>query len=238
MYAFDGISLGKIQNWIDQNSAGRKTLQFEPPPEEVFYRYKFDKKSSKAYQVDSNGEVKVDGLFNQLGLAIDKGLHAGKEIEFKKDDKVLVDQKTADGYQRDDFTVPPFKDNEAVTLEDRIFIRQVRDFPYEFADLREQTQRMAIEAEKVKRNNAIQEKALADSRAQQRARDTLTANLEEDKAALERDLETINRLYNVKSQGNDGLKQKIAALESRIRDSYLQLRSLTLDQARRAFAGN
>ena len=238
MYAFDGISLGKIQNWIDQNSAGRKTLQFEPPPEEVFYRYKFDKKSSKAYQVDSNGEVKVDGLFNQLGLAIDKGLHAGKEIEFKKDDKVLVDQKTADGYQRDDFTVPPFKDNEAVTLEDRIFIRQVRDFPYEFADLREQTQRMAIEAEKVKRNNAIQEKALADSRAQQRARDTLTANLEEDKAALERDLETINRLYNVKSQENDGLKQKIAALESRIRDSYLQLRSLTLDQARRAFAGN
>ena len=238
MYAFDGISLGKIQNWIDQNSAGRKTLQFEPPPEEVFYLYKFDKKSSKSYPVDTNGSVKVDGLFTPLGLAVDKALHAGKEIDFKEGDKILVDQRTADGYQRGEVTIPPFKDDESVTLEDRIFVRQVRDFPYEFADLREQTDKMAVEIEIVDRNNATQEKALQDSRAQQAARDTLTANLEEDQTALEGDLNTIRRLLSVKSDQNAMLKQKIAALETRIRDSYSQLRGLSLDQARRAFAGN
>ena len=238
MYTFDGLSLGKIQNWIDANSAGRKTLQFEPPPEEVFYLYKFDKKSSKAYPVDTNGSVDVDGLFTPLGLAVDKALHAGKEIDFKEGDKILVDQRTADGYQRDDDTIPPFKDNEAVTLEDRIFVRQVRDFPYEFADLREQTDRMAIENEIVERNNAIQDKAYQDSQAQKAARDTLIGNLGQDQTDLEGDLETIRRLLNTKSQENNSLKQKIAALESRIRDSYSQLRGLSLDQARRAFAGN
>lgn len=238
MYAFDGISLGKIQNWIDKNSAGRKTLQFEPPPEEVFFLYKFNKKSSKAYPVDANGSVEIDGLFTPLGLANDKALHAGKEIEFNKDDTILVDQRTADGYQRGDTTIPPFKDNEAVTLEDRIFIRQVRDFPFEFADLREQTVRMAAETDIVERNNAIQDKSLKDSQAQQAARDALTANLEQDQTALEGDLETIKRLFKARSDETAALKQKVAALESRIRASYSQLRGLSLDQARRAFAGN
>ena len=123
-------------------------------------------------------------------------------------------------------------------MEDRIFVRQVRDFPYEFADLREQTDRMAIENEIVERNNAIQDKAYQDSQAQKAARDTLIGNLGQDQTDLEGDLETIRRLLNTKSQENNSLKQKIAALESRIRDSYSQLRGLSLDQARRAFAGN
>ena len=238
MYAFDEISLGKIQNWIDQNSAGRKTLQFEPPPEEVFYLYKFNKKSSKAYPVDANGKVATDGLFTPLGLAIDQALHAGKEIEFKEGDTILVDQRTADGYQRNDTTIPPFKDNESVTLEDRIYIRQVRDFPFEFADLREQTDRMAAATEVVIRNNAIQDKSLKDSQAQQAARDALTANLGQDQTALEGDLETIKSLFSDLSGETAALKQKIATLEDRIRASYSQLRGLSLDQARRAFAGN
>jgi len=238
MYTFDGISLGKIQNWIDKNSAGRKTLQFEPPPEEVFIRYKFDKKSSKPYPVDANGSVETDGLFTPLGLAVDEGLHAGKEIEFNEGDTVLVDQRTADGYQRGDVTVPPFKDNEAVTQVDRIFIRQVRDFPFEFADLREQTIKMAAETEIVDRNNEIQTKSLQDSKAQQAARDALKSNLESDQTALRDDLETIKSLFGDRSDETAALKRKVAALENRILDSYSQLRGVSIDQARRAFAGN
>ena len=238
MYAFDGISLGKIQNWIDENSAGRKTLQFEPPPEEVFYLYKFNKKSSQAYPVDANGSVETDGLFTPLGLAVDQALHAGKEIEFEEGDKILVDQRTADGYQRNETTVPPFKDNEAVTLEDRIFIRQVRDFPFEFADLRQQTEKMTAETLVVERNNEIQAKSLKDSQAQQAARDALTANLEQDQTALKEDLETIKRLFGDRSDQTAALKQKVVDLEIRIRDSYAVLRSVATEQARRAFTGN
>jgi len=238
MYAFDGISLGKIQNWIDQNSAGRKTLQFEPPPEEVFIQYKFNKDSRKPYPVDANGSVETDGLFTPLGLAVDEGLHAGKEIEFKQGDTVLVDQRSADGYQRGDNTIPPFKDNEDVTQVDRIFIRQVRDFPFEFADLREQTARMISETDIVDRNDKIQAKSLADGKAQQASRETLMANLEQDQTALIEDLETIKRLLNDRSSESDLLKQKVAILESRIRDFYYQLRSVAAGQARRAFVGN
>ena len=99
-YVFDGLSLGKIRNWIDQNSAGRKNAQFNPPPEEVFYKYKFEKKANRTYAVDANGSVENDGLFTPLGLAVDKALHAGKEVEFQANDTILVDQLTANGYQR------------------------------------------------------------------------------------------------------------------------------------------
>jgi hypothetical protein len=95
-YAFDGMSLGKIQNWIDQNTAGRKSTRFEPLPEEVFVQYRFNKKSSKSYQVDANGSVENDGLFTPLGQAVDPALHAGKEVEFAEGDTVLVDKKSVD----------------------------------------------------------------------------------------------------------------------------------------------
>ena len=238
MYAFDGLSINKIQDWIDK-TPGRKTAEFEPPPEEVFILYEFQSDSKKPYTVDANsGSVDTDGLFTPLGLAVDQALHAGKEVEFKKGDTVLVDQRTADGYQRNGASIPPFKDNENVELKDRIYIRQVRDFPFEFADLREQTAKMAAEASIVESNNAIQTKSLADSRAQQAARDALMADLEKDRTALTDDLATIKRLLNDRSGETAALKQKVADLEARIRDSYFQLRGISVDRARRAFAGN
>ena len=238
MYAFDGVSINKIQDWID-GTQGRKTGQFEPPPEEVFILYEFNSDSKKPYTVDANsGSVETDGLFTPLGLAVDEALHAGKEVEFKKGDKVYVDQRTADGYQRGETTVPPFKDNEDVMLVDRIFIRQVRDFPFEFADLREQTAKMAEEASIVSNNNAIQAKSLEDGKAQQVARDALMANLEQDQAELNKDLKTIKDLLADRSGETAALKQKIADLENRIQASYTQLRGISVDRARRAFAGN
>jgi len=234
MYAFDGISINKIQDWIDSNSNGRKTAQFEPPPEEVFILYEFNSESKKPYTVDANsGSVETDGLFTPLGLAVDEALHAGKEVEFKKGDRVLVDQRTADGYQRNETTVPPFKDNEDVKLVDRIFVRQVRDFPFEFADLHEQTVKMAAEAAVVTNNNAIQAKSLEDGKAQQVARDELKANLEQDQTELNKDLETIRSLFADRSGETAALKQKIADLENRIQASYAQLRGVSVDRARR-----
>ena len=172
-YAFDGQSIGRIKNWIDSNSAGRKKLEFAPALEEVFIKYRFDKKSTRAYAVDANGSVENDGLFTPLGLAVDEALHAGKEISFNEKDTVLVDKRTADGYQRSaEVTIPAFSTTETVTPVDEIFIRQVKDFPFEFADLREQSQKMVIETTRVARSNVVQNKTLVDARAQEAARDT------------------------------------------------------------------
>lgn len=237
-YVFDGLSLGKIRNWIDENSAGRKSAQFTPPPEEVFYKYKFDKKANRTYAVDANGSVENDGLFTPLGLAVDKALHAGKEVEFQANDTILVDQRTATGYQRSaEVTIPAFSTTEQVTEVDQIFIRQVKDFPYEFADLREQTETMAIITQRVLKSNAVQAKSLADANAQKVARDALNANLEADQGFLENDLAAINNLFQEKSDIHTQRKQKAALLESKIADVYKQLRSLSISLSRRAFAG-
>jgi len=237
-YAFDGVSMGKIQNWIDANSAGRKTTQFDPQPEEVFILYRFEKNSTKPYAVNANGSVETDGLFTPLGLAVAEDLKADKdEVEFKKGDTVLVDQKTADGYTRGENQVDPFKTTESVTEIDRVYIRQVRDFPYEFADLREQTVRMQRENALVTKNNAIQDKSLADAQAQQRARDALKADLSYDQDYLKQDLATIEKLLKEKSGSVDELRRQIANLEQEIEDSYARLRSLSVDLSKRAFAG-
>lgn len=237
-YAFDGLSIGEIQNWIDANSAGRKILQFEPPLEEVFVKYRFDKKSSRTYAVDANGSVENDGLFTPLGLAVDKALHAGKEVSFAAGDTILVDKRTADGYQRSaEVTIPAFATTEAVTPVGEFFIRQVKDFPYEFADLREQSEKMSFESARVTKSNAVQAKSLADARTQEAARDAQTADLEADSEYLKKDFAAIQSLFRDKSDQNSGLKQKIKLLESQIEVKYKELRSLSISLSRQAFAG-
>ena len=237
-YVFDGLSLGKITNWIQENSGSRKSTSFEPLPEEVFVKFRFDKKSSRKYAVDANGSVENDGLFTPLGLAVDEDIKAGKEVEFNVNDTVLVDQRTALGYQRSpEVTIPAFTSTEAVTEVDKIFIRQNRDFPYEFADLREQTRKMLLEAGRVTQANLLQAKTLADAKTQFDSRLSLTADLESDEQGLQNDLATIQSLFRDKSDENNALKQQIALLESKIDEAYGRLRRLSISLSRRAFAG-
>jgi hypothetical protein len=236
-YAFDGLSLGKIQNWIDANPDGRISRRFEPPPEEVFIVYKFDESSNRSYQVDANGSIETDGLFTPLGQAVDPALHAGKEISFAKGDTVLVDQRSADGYQRGEQQVAAFKTNEKVTEIDRIFIRQVRDFPYEFADLRAQTAKVIQETVRINKSNAVQAVALANAKSQQQVRDALIADRDGDNMNLKNDLDTINKLFEQKSQETAEIKRQIVTLEKKIDESYAALRSLSVTLSKKAFAG-
>lgn len=237
-YAFDGLSFGKIKNWIE-STTDRKSTTFEPPPEEEFVLYRFTAKSSKPYPVDADGSVETDGLFTPLGLAIDKGLHAGKEIAFEMGDTILVDKLTADGYQRGDNTIDGFSTVEKDSIEevDRYYIRQVRDFPYEFSDLREQAAKMAIEIAVVNKNNLIQDKAYADAIAQRTVRDTTKADLTSDQTYLGNDLATIIAHREKMSAESAQLQAKIASLERKIDAEYKRLRTLSLDMSRRAFAG-
>ena len=234
-YAFDGLSLGKIQNWIDQNTAGLKSTRFEPLPEEVFIQYRFNAKSSKSYQVDANGSVENDGLFTPLGQAVDPALHAGKEVEFAKDDTVLVDKKSVDGYQRGGIQIPPFKQGEDVTEIDQKYFRQVRDFPFEFADARIQTDKLVSEIKRITRANGIQQKTLDDANTQIEQRSQLAVNLEADGSNLENDLAVIKLLASQRKSEIDSFRNKISDLEKRIQSTYAQIRNMAVTISQRAF---
>ena len=94
---------------------------------------------------------------------------------------------------------------------------------------------MGLVTQRISQSNAIQAKTLADAKAQQASRDALTANMEEDLAALETDLATIKNLLQEKTDVNESRKQKVALLESKITDLYSQLRNLSISLSRRAF---
>jgi hypothetical protein len=235
-YAFDGMPLGKIQNWIESNAANRISQRFEPSPEEVFIEYRFDENSNRAYQVDADGSLETDGAFTPLGQAIEKSLHAGKDIDFEKGDTVLVDQLSAQGYQRGTEQVPPFSDQETVTEIDRVYLRQLRDFPYMLADLYDQTSNFIEETDRVRQNNAVQDKALADAEAQLQDRLNTTAGLEMDNANLKTDLDTVNASLERKTEQNLAFKAKIQSLMSEIMKRYQEVQEKARQAERRSFA--
>ncbi|MFK7766870.1 MAG: hypothetical protein AB8B55_06580 [Mariniblastus sp.] len=235
-YVFDGQSLGRIQNWIDANSASRKNNSFEPPPEEVFFRYRFDKKSTKAFQVDATGNIETDGLFTGLGLAVDQSLHAGKDITFQEGDTVLVDGRSANGYRRDEQTIQPLK-GEPVTEVGRIYIRSLRNFPYEFKSLTSQAASLEAEYQTVLRNNLVQDQSYDDAQKQIAVRVDLIAKHEEDRENLQNDLTTASSALAVKQQENAELKQTIASTRAAIDSVYKQLREAAVQLSRKAFAG-
>ena len=94
-FAFDDRPIGDIRTWIDENAATRIKKTFTPAPEEEFVEFQFEKNASRPYRVDAPGNINNDGQFTILGEAIDKSLHLGKEVEFKKGNKVLVNRFAA-----------------------------------------------------------------------------------------------------------------------------------------------
>jgi hypothetical protein len=221
-YAFDGLTLGQIQNWIEAQGAARKNPRFEPLSGEVFVEYKFNKKSNRAYQVDAAegaGNLVTDGLFTTLGLAVPTSLHAGKPVEFEKDDIVLVDQFTADGYARPDGTqVPPFNRTEDVTEVSRRFIRQLNDYPYILQDLKSQANKLDEETKQVVANNTETQKALDDADSQIRVRDEVITKLAQDQQNLRQDLEMIQMLFDSRTRELEDIKQQIESLDREIKE--------------------
>jgi hypothetical protein len=235
-YAFDELSLGAINGWIE-SSQGRKGGRFEPGPDEIFVKYEFNEPSKKAYQVDSNGAIETDGQFNQLGHAIDPALQAGGEIRFAKGDTVLVDKNSADGYQRGEQKIVPFSEGENVKKADEIYIRQVRDYPFEFVNVTIRGSQLDGEIARFQKNNTVQQAVLDDANAQLNERLSLTADLEADKTGLSNDFDRINEVAEAKEQKVSQLRQQITSLTAKIDAIYTQIRELSVTLSRQAFAG-
>ena len=234
-YAFDGQSLGQIGKWVEGqiNSGNRKSGAFQPLPEEVHVKYRFNKES-KEFTVDANGEVKDSGAFTPLGLAIAPNLHVGSKVKFKENDEVIIDSLTATGYDRAGTQIEPFSSSADVTEVDRIYIRRNRDFPYLFARLNDR--RVTREENRIDReqDNNLYDNSIAKNLAQQiQERTRIQSDLEFDNKNLETDRDTIVALESRRQQQVDAMLAKIENLK---REQEVLRRSL--GQVSRQSTGN
>lgn len=245
-YAFDGLNMGTIQNWINANSTNRKSLRFEPVPAEVFFVYRFNLDATNPVQVDTVGSLENDGLFSPLGLAVYSDLKLGHPVMFKKNDQVLVDQPSAEGYQRGDLLIPPFVAmfNTAVTADgqkvvekiNEVYVRQMRDFPFEFGDLRIQSEQVTSETQRVTEAIVIQAETLSEAAAQIVTRSALTADRDSDQSNLKNDLESVSRLSSEMAEEVKDLGQVLSSHETKIDELYAELRGVLLKQLRDAYS--
>lgn len=207
--AFDGMSLGEIDLWIE--SADRVSGDFVPLPNEEFVKYQFTEKSdsSNPFLVDADGNLSSEGVFTRNGQSVDKGLHNGGEIRFDENDIVLVDSKNATGYQRTDQTVLPFNRRYAVKELDRVFIRRLNNFPLMLEKYRIQTKVLAERTAVFNEDIEIAKQINQDAYTQQETRDLIIGQLREDNANLSRDLEIIVELLDNRQREVEALQERI-----------------------------
>lgn len=223
MYAFDGFSLGKIKDWVDANADRRIAKSFEPPSDEVFVRYKFNKPSNNEYEVDSKtGSLQTDGAFTVTGLAVDQSNHAGRPIRFEANDEVLIDKSTAEG-QRGSEQIPRFDAEEDVTKLEEIYVRKLRNFPYLFTALNIRSNEVEQDIERVKAGIAIETVSYENAEKQRSERDTIIAGLKTDRDNLAKDLKTAEALLETRQQQIAALQAETAALTRQIRDLYMSI---------------
>ena len=211
---------------ISNRNKTAKVCAFEPAPEEVFVEYRFDKKVDAEFDVDAPGNLGSAPAF-QDGKAIDPALQAGKKIGFAKDETIIVDQLTADGYQRlNGQPVPPFSQQYPFVTElDRYYFRQMRDYPFILSDLKRQVDRFTQEIARAVANNKVAEESLNDALEQSRKRGEIIVKLDQDRQNLQRDLETITQLFNERTTQLVDMQQRSRQLDQQIENQYKAIQS-------------
>mgnify|MGYP006231504601 FL=1 len=234
------MKVGTIQEWIDANPEGRTDVslqRFTPDTQETFVKYEFNANSKKSggYVVDGVGSLDTDGLFNQSGFAIEQSLKAGDggSISFKKGDTILIDVTTDQEGLNDGFII---KDQEDVKELGRLYIRQKRDYPFEFAKLKLQTKNLSESIETYEKNKVTQGVLLAEADKHEQERARIIAENDEDKINLTKDYNVISTLAQSKTKEVAGLKQAVNSLESKIASAYQEVRKIAIALSREAFA--
>jgi len=221
--AFDTLSIGEIDAWVD-SAPNRVSPRFEPGPTEVIVRYKFTGDSKETYTVDEkNAKLDTDGTFTIQGYAVDPLLHLSpgeesRDVSFKKDDIVEIDLRTAEGYERPDGTkVQQFTTREPAVVEtDRIFMRKLVDFPYEMTNLYNRGFQAQTEQQRLASNNEVQDTAEADMKKQQQERTREKVAYENDNKLLQNDLDRINAVLQEREQQVAENARQIESLQSQL----------------------
>lgn len=231
-FSFDGMSLGAINAYVE-SQPNRKSPRFEPTPEEVMVKYRFDATSNPYTVDDKSGKLDTDGTFTILGYAVDPTLHLSpgdetRDVVFNKDDTVIIDLQTAEGYERKDgTTVPPFTEREQVTELDRIYKRKLSDFPIEMANLFIRGERLADEADRFIQNNEVQDLTITDAESQKTERLRKSVAYQNDNKKLENDLDQVTALRQNLDQKVSQADQRIAQLEAMMLEVRQRIEALS-----------
>ena len=215
---FDGLSIGKIEEWIRTNQ-NRISGDFSPAPEEVFVKYQFNANPppESEYIVDAEGNIQALGAFTKSGQANDKALHIGKPVRFAKDDVVLIDQLNATGYTRSNGqAVAPFDKREPVDKIDEIFVRKLFDFPHLLRDHRVHASELDKQTQLIAADMVITQSTVDDLEDQERVRGELITRLTEDGTNLTQDLQIIRKLLDDRRLEAESLQKQISDLEATI----------------------
>jgi hypothetical protein len=215
-FAFDYRPLGEIRNWVEANAETRFKKTFQPVPEEEFVLVEFEANASRAYRVDAPGNMNIDGPFTLQGEAIDRSLHLGKEVAFRRGQKVLVNRYAFDGYQRADGTQIPRFEEGKVKVIDTIYRRQLYDFPGLVSDYRRQTKSYTRTATEIERTLADSRATLKLSEEQRDRREDMLFKLREDQRNLNNDLQVITTLAESRKDELQAMQDRIEALEQRL----------------------
>ena len=226
-YAFDGMKLGDITNWINDQQ-NRQNVRFEPVPEEVFVEFRFDKKVTGEFEVDAPGNLRSSGRFSN-GRAVDPALQAGEKLGFDKDDTILIDQPTADGYQRGEAQIVEAfaKRYPMVTETDRYYFRQMVDYPFVLSDLSRQVKGFDREITRVKANNVVSKAAFDDTQTQIQSRDDIILKLDQDRQNMQRDLQVISKLRNDREAQLQEITQRSRQLDQQLKQQYEMIQNQT-----------
>lgn len=243
-YSFDGLSLAEIENWI-QNEKGRIANSFVPQPREIFIKYKFSKDTNDTdnppIKVDEKGKLQNDGYYTTSGRAIVPQIQNNGEVEFKKDDVVLVDSLTAAGYKRgsdDAAVVPPFNKTHAVEEIGQFYFRSVQNFPYEFSEIQLQLDRLVVDLQTVQESIKTQTEINAKVKLEYAEYARQLSDATFDNENLAKDAQAISSLMQEKQRQLDQAESQIAQLEQDIKATYTKLRQKMLELSKSAFASN
>ncbi len=232
-YAFDGQSIGKIEKYIE-SAAGRKDTVFEPTPEEVFIKFSFTADSDNAVRTDSKddngrtiGSLENDGIYNTNGETVVGKLMKNPEgVTFKTNDVVLIDAPSA----------TTFENSHQGKLKqiDRVYVRQLQDFPLMFKNMRIRAARFVDESITAQATTAKTEVALNDAKKQIDVRTDLISKSTEDEERFQRDAENLVRTNQTLEQRSAELEEQIKNRQTRIDWQYQQIQSQTLERVRSA----
>ena len=201
----------------------------------MFIKYVFTADADEPVQVDGVGVLENDGIFNSSGLAVYSRLMQNEQgVTFKKGNVVYVDQQSALGYQREGGRVTGFAETFKGKVEekDRIYRRQLNDFPLMFKNLKLLSAQTLEEIRDTVQANDTTRSAYKDAESQIGVRAALIANSGEDAENLENDLAAIKASNDAKQQELEKLAKQINSLRMNIDAIYQQNRSQTIDRLR------
>ena len=223
---FDGMSIARIDKWIDpkdEPAPQRKSGDFVCNDEDKFTKYQFTADCDEAFVVDGE-KVKTiydadayQGTYQPDGRVVDSSLqNEGQEdVRFKEGDVVLI----AEGYTLEGQPLAKFGDRGfPVNNLGEVFVRGLHDFPQLLIDYRRETDDLVTDSAKAEARLAVARKNLESITEQTNLRDDIIAKLKEDKQNLELDLETVSEGVASRQKEIAGLREKIAKLETAIRN--------------------